>query len=311
MKVIITKPIPEEERNRYTDIEGVEVVFMDRKSLTEEIVKDAEVVMGNISRDLLAKCEKIKWLQLQSAGANLYADIPDDIILTNCAGAFGTAISEYMVAEILMVMKKLDKYLDNQRKGEWTRLGTVNTIAASTVLCVGMGNIGGEMAKRMKAFGAYVIGVQRTVHDKPDFVDELHTIEELDELLPRADIVTMSLPETSQTIHMFGERRLRLMKKDAILVNVGRGTAIVTDDLVKVLNEGHLAAACLDVTDPEPLPEGHPLWTARNAYITPHISGGENTEITERNIRERFYVNLKHYVNNEPLEHVVNKKLGY
>ena len=311
MKVIITKPIPEEEKSRYTDLEGVEVVFIDRKSLTEEIVRDAEVVMGNISRDLLAKCGKIKWLQLQSAGANLYADIPDDIILTNCAGAFGTAISEYMMAEILMVMKKLDKYLDNQRNGEWKRLGTVNTIAGSTVLCVGMGNIGGEMAKRMKAFGAYVIGVQRTVHDKPDFVDELHTIEEIDELLPRADIVTMSVPETSQTIHMIDERRLRLMKKDAILVNVGRGTAIVTDDLVKVLNEGHLAAACLDVTDPEPLPEGHPLWTARNVYITPHVSGGENTDITEKNIRERFYVNLKHYVNGEPLEHIVNKRLGY
>lgn len=311
MKVIITKRVTEEEKAGYYELKGAEYVFINRNDLTEDILEDAEVVMGNIPLDLVPSCRNLKWMQLQSAGANQYSGIDDSIILTNCAGAYGTAISEHMMAAVLMAMKKLEGYYDVQKNCEWKRLGKAKTIAGSTVLCVGMGNIGSELARRMKVFGAKVIGVQRTVHDKPDYVDELYTIDRLDKLLPEADVVTMSLPQTPLTIHMFDERRLRLMKEDAILVNVGRGTAIVTDDLVKVLNEGHLYAACLDVTDPEPLPADHPLWKARNVFITPHISAGYGAEVTEENVREIFFTNLRHYLNNEPLEHVVNKKQQY
>ncbi|MBQ3384690.1 MAG: D-2-hydroxyacid dehydrogenase [Erysipelotrichaceae bacterium] len=311
MKVIITIPVTEEQKKKYAELKDAEILFADGMTLTEEIVRDAEVIMGNIPHSLVEKCEKLRWLQLQSAGANRYTDIPEDVILTNCAGAFGTAMSEHMMAFVLMAMKRLEDYYEDQKNCIWKRLGAVGTIVGSTVLCIGMGNIGGELAKRMKAFDAYVIGVQRAAHEKPAFVDELHTIEELDELLPRADIVTLSVPHTDKTVHMIDERRLRLMKKNAILVNVGRGTAIVTDDLVRVLNEGHLAAACLDVTDPEPLPADHPLWKARNVFITPHVSAGDGTNVTVGNVSDIFYVNLRHYVNNEPLEHVVNKKQGY
>ena len=142
------------------------------------------------------------------------------------------------------------------------------------MLSVGMGAIGTSYLKKAAALGATCYGVRRTLHDQPDFVEQLVTPEGMDDLLPMMDVVALSLPGTAAVDGMFDERRLRLMKPTAILVNVGRGNSVVTEDLIRVMNSGHLKAACLDVMDPEPLPKDHPLWMTSRVYITPHISGG-------------------------------------
>jgi phosphoglycerate dehydrogenase-like enzyme len=174
-----------------------------------------------------------------------------------------------------------------------------------------MGDIGSSFAKKMNALGAEVYGVRRNVHETPDYVKAMYTMENMDEILPECDIVALSLPETAETIHLFDEARLRKMKKGAILVNVGRGTAVVTEDLLKIMKEGYLAGACLDVTDPEPLPKNHPLWNTEHVYITPHLSGRFNAEVTYDRVLNIFRTSLLHYLAGEPLDNIVNKSIGY
>ena len=173
--------------------------------------------------------------------------------------------------------------------------GTVKSIYGSTALILGLGNIGGEFAKRFKALGGHTIGVRRTDAQKPDFVDELYLMDKLEELLPRADVVALSLPETKETMKLIDAHKLARMKKGAILVNVGRGSAIDTDALRDALNSGHLSGAALDVTDPEPVPPDHPLWDTKNVLITPHISGGYNLPETYEKVFQLCADNLGRY----------------
>lgn len=310
-KVIIATPVSEDRKELFTSVKDADITFIDRSTVDAEQIKDAEVILGNLPLSLLNQCENLKWVQLDSAGANNYSSLADNVILTNASGAYGTAISEHMIGCVLMVMKNLARYLDIQKEHEFINLGSVNTVTASKVLSVGMGDIGSNFAKKMNALGAEVYGVRRGVHETPDYCKAMYTMENMDEIIGECDIVALSLPETGETVHLFDENRLRKMKKGAILVNVGRGSAIVTEDLLKVMREGYLSGACLDVTDPEPLPKNHPLWNTEHVYITPHISGRFNAAVTYDYVLNIMRTNLIHYLNNEPLEHVVNKKLGY
>ncbi len=309
--VIVATPVPENRKELFTSVKGADITFIDRTNITIDDIKDAEVILGNLPLSLVEQCENLKWIQLDSAGANTYSSLKEDIILTNASGAYGTAISEHMIGCVLMVMKNLARYLDIQKEHEFINLGSVNTISSSKVLSVGMGDIGSNFARKMNALGAEVYGVRRGVHETPDYCKAMYTMENMDEILPECDVVALSLPETEETIHLFDENRLRKMKKGAILVNVGRGSAIVTEDLLKVMREGYLAGVCLDVTNPEPLPKNHPLWNTEHVYITPHISGRFNAAVTYDFVLNILKDNLVRYLNNEPLENVVNKKLGY
>ena len=133
----------------------------------------------------------------------------------------------------------------------------------------------------------------------------------MDDLLPMMDVVALSLPGTDAVTGMFDERRLRLMKKTAIILNVGRGSAIVTDDLIRVMNDGHLMAACLDVMDPEPLPKDHPLWTTERVYITPHISGGFREGNNYETVMNVAINNVSLILQGKDPVHIVDRKLGY
>ena len=174
-----------------------------------------------------------------------------------------------------------------------------------------MGAIGSSYLRKSHALGAICYGVRRTVHDCPDFVEELVDPSGIDRLLPEMDVVALSLPGTDEVNGMFDERRLRLMKKDAIILNVGRGNSIVTQDLIRVMNEGHLRAACLDVMNPEPLPKDHPLWTTPRVYLTPHISGGFRAGINYPRVIDTAIRNLTLVLNGEPPIHIVDRTLGY
>lgn len=311
MKALFITPVEQEKRSLF-EREGLECIFTDRKNYTEEQLMEADIVFGNLPSSVFNKCPNLKWVQLNSAGAAEYSDLREDIMLTNAAGAYGTAISEHMIGCTLMVMKNLARYQEQQKERVWTNLGSVNTITASKVLSVGMGDIGSNYARKMHLLGAEVCGVRRTIHEKPDYVKEMYTLDQLDDILGNFDVVALSLPGTKETEGLFTEERLRKMKKGAILINVGRGSAIDGNALVNVMRDHHLSGACLDVTEFEPLPKNNALWTTENVYITPHISGRFNAAVTyDILMQDIFAANLDRFLKGEPLQHVVNRKLGY
>ena len=309
--------IPVEERHKeYLENKGTGCVFTytSPKAVTEEELANAQIIIGNVSAEQLAKAPKLEWFQLNSAGSDAFCKpgvLKEGVLLTNATGAYGLAISEHMLGVTLMMQKHLAEYYVNQKNHQWKDEGAVTSIYGSTTLVVGLGDIGGEYAKRMKALGSYTIGLRRTEGEKPDYLDEQHTMDDLDELLGRADIVAMVLPGGDATNHIMDERRLRLMKKGAYLINVGRGNAIDPDGLYKVLKEGHLGGCGLDVTEPEPLPADHRLWNAPNLLITPHVSGGFSLPETLEKIVGLFADNLERYFAGQPIENLVNLQTGY
>lgn len=271
-----------------------------------------DVIIGNMDPARLSQFKNLKWIQLPSAGADRYVShMPRGTVLTSASGAYGSSIAEYMIAVILNLCLKLPQYRDLQNRHLWQDAFETSTIEGSTALIVGMGNIGTEFAVRFHALGGHAIGVKRTPAEKPECLDELHTSEDLDSLLPRADVVALCLPSTRETQQMFGTKEFGLMKPGAFLVNVGRGTAVDTNALCAALKSGKLGGAALDVVDPEPLPEDHPLWDFPNVLITPHVSGGWNVPRNFAKIMVIVRENLTSYSSGRPLRNVIDSKTQY
>ena len=277
-------------------------------------VADVDVIIGNVPGVLLLYAKKLKWFQLNSAGADMYCKpglLPEGVVLTNATGAYGTSIAEHMVAMVLTLFRDFHVYSRQQTAHYWKPHGTTRMILGSTTLCVGLGDIGTNFCRRMHALGSYTVGVKRRPSEKPEGVDELWLTDHLDELLPRADIVALSLPGTSQTNHILTRERLRKCKKDAIVLNVGRGSCIDTEALIEALQEGEIGGAALDVLEKEPLPADSPLWDMENVFITPHTAGGCNLRLAVENIVAIASRNLIAYQKGEPLENVVDPAIGY
>lgn len=316
-KVIVTIPAEDRHKEYLERIgAGCEFFYTSASAITGDQIREADIIIGNADPALLKEAEKLQWLQLNSAGSDNYCApgvLRPGTVLTNATGAYGLAISEYMVGMSFLLQNKFYRYYRNQMNHQWKDEGNVTSIWGSTTLAVGLGDIGGEYAKRMKALGSRTIGVRRTKGEKPEYLDEIHTTEELDQLLPRADFVALSLPNTPYTFHLMDERRLRLMKPGAYLLNVGRGSAIDGDALCKVLEEGHLGGCCVDVTDPEPLPQEHPLWDAPRMVITPHISGQYHLAETFERIVRIAGENLEKFLagNINEMRNLVDFQTGY
>ena len=311
-KVIITGKHTKESIQRYQNLPDAEVVFCEEPStLDQEELQDVELFAGAVTPALVAKMPKLRFVQLYSAGANRYAWLPEHIVLANAYGAYGDSIAEHMLTTTLMAMKRMPEYFEGQKKKEWNLLKDIDRFEGSNILSVGMGAIGTAYAKKASALGAICYGVRRTIHDQPSFIKQLVTLADMDDLLPQMDVVALSLPGTEDVKGLFDYRRLSLMKKNAILINVGRGNSVVTDDLIRIMNEGHLKAACLDVMDPEPLPKDHPLWTAPRVYLTPHISGGYRAGVNYERVNDVVIQNLTLVLQGKDPIHIVDKKLGY
>jgi len=312
MKVLVVVPTSEKHR-AWLEAAAPDAEFIYNEAPTRAEIAQADVILGNAAPSMISPEDKLQWLQTNSAGVDGYLDgcLPKNAVLTNATGAYGLAISEYMLAVWLEQMKKLHTYRDVQHTSTWKDLGPVTSAWESTVLVLGLGDIGGEFAKRAKALGAYVIGVRRKGTDKPDYVDELILTEKLDEYLPKADCVAITLPGTKETKGMFDAARLAKMKDGAVLLNVGRGMIVDGDALYAALESGKLSGAALDVTDPEPLPAEHPLWLQENCVITPHISGGFHLEETHDRIIRIMAENLRAFCAGKPLRNVVDFETGY
>lgn len=320
MKIIVTPPFTEEQRKRIQEAAGPDQpVFRLKSEITEELLSDADVILGNLdSPSQVCWAHNLKWLQLNNAGTEGYCEpglLPEGAVLTNATGAYGLAISEHMIACLFMLRKKLNLYYEDQLRREWRREGHVGVVQGTTVLVIGLGDIGRTFAQKMKALGCYTIGIRRRVSEKTvsedTAVDEIYGMDELDGLLPRADVVALSLPGNASTYHVLNRERIALLSSNALVLNVGRGTAVDTDALSDALYAGKIAGAALDVTDPEPLPADHPLWSAPGALITPHISGGYSLPETLARICDIFAENLERFRKGEPLRNVVDMGTGY
>ena len=294
------------------------VLFFDNEKelLKSKDYENIEIIFGEPEYSTIHFMKNLRWIQMTWAGANKYTsapDFPDHIILTSASGAYGCVISEYIVSGILALYKNLFSYRTQMKSGGWNQIEGDDTLEGKRVLILGTGNIGQETAKKLKCFGSYTVGICRTPSNKQLPFDELYTIDSIDTQLQSADVVIITLPGTAETTGMFDAERIKKMKANAILVNVGRGFVVNTDALTNALQKGLLRGAVLDVTDPEPLPEKHPLRSMENVLLTPHISGigwGENM-FTRKRILDIFCENIKRDSDNEPKKNIIDFSKGY
>lgn len=293
------------------------ITYRSSDTLTPEDVQVADVIFGNVPAGMLHFAENLRWMHLTSAGTDGYLDlIGKGILLTNGTGAYNDSIAEFMLGLTLALCNRLPVYAQHQQKHLWLRDGWSRTVMGSTVVVLGCGNIGTAYARRMHALGAHVIGVRRTAVTPPEGVDELVGMDRADEVLPRADIVAMVMPNTPETVGFMDARRISLMKDGALLINVGRGNALDPEALNAALTSGKLDGAGLDVAYLEPLPRDDELWDAPNLLITPHVAGGwklggESSEHMIAPVFKVFRENLSAYLEGRELPNTVDPRTGY
>ncbi|MBE6969303.1 MAG: D-2-hydroxyacid dehydrogenase [Ruminococcaceae bacterium] len=313
--VLCLLPVEERHRNKLEAAgRGCRFVYAAPETVTTEEIHSAEIILGLPPVARMNAPEKLEVLQSCYAGVDPYLKpgvLREGTLLLNSTGAYSQAVAEHGLACTLTLLKKLHLYRDAQRQKNWTDFGTVSSLADATVLVVGLGDIGGYYAALVKALGAYVIGVKRRPSAKPDGVDELYTMEALDELLPRADVIFSVLPGTDATFHMYTAERFERMKNTAVFINCGRGSAVESAVLLEALRSGAIACAAVDVTEPEPLPVDSPLWQLDNLLITPHISGQNHLPVTFERVVNIAAENLRRYLAGEELVNVVDWKTGY
>jgi len=316
IQVAVTQEMIEPHKSALIDLCAgpCELHFVNSIDEVGDIIGDLQVILGSVPADaaLFQRAKNLKWMHCGSAGVDVYLDIfkKNGAILTNSSGAYGQGISEYLIAYTLVIMKKLREYVYAQERRDWRSYGIVKTIEGSRVTVVGIGNLGGNFARKMHLLGAYVTGVKQFPAEKPDYLDELYTVDKLDKALEGADVVALCLPNTPKTTGIMSRDRIYAMKQDAILLNVGRGFAIDQAALTDALNEKRIYAG-LDVTTPEPLPPDNPLWKCENLFLTPHISGGPSSSYAPEFISSIIVRNMAAYLEGRPLENVVDLDKGY
>ncbi len=267
--------------------------------------------------DFLAAASQLVWAQSPSAGVAWLLEREgilerDEIVVTNMQGIHGPAIAEHVFGMLLTLTRDISYHQQAERRGEWNRRGSGReaiTLSGRTMLVVGLGGIGSEVARRAKGFDMEVLATRRSPTDPPAYVDRLGTAADLEAMLPLADVVVLCVPLTDETEGMMNERTLGLMKPGAYLVNIARGKVVDTDALVGALESGRIAGACLDVTEPEPLTAGHPLWSMPNVVITPHVAS--RGALTGERRAALLEANLRRFGAGEPLLNVVDKAAGY
>ena len=313
--ILVTIPLNESHKERIDVIaQDCFIQYSSQKEVTEDQIAKANVIIGNVPAKMIKASKKLELIQLESAGADAYISpgiLSNSTILCNATGAYNRSVSEHAVALTLMLMKKLYLYRDVQKKRFWKDCGTVISPVDSTVLVVGLGEIGLQYAKTMKSMGSYIIGVKRRPGTCPDGIDELAQTDAIDRVLPRADVIFSILPNTKETLHFYSQERFALMKNSALFINCGRGDAVESNILLKALQDGEIAAAAIDVTEPEPLPSDHPLWDQDNVIITPHVAGGYHLQHTLDCIVDIACENLEHWKNGEEYRNVVDYETGY
>ena len=277
---------------------------------------DYEVIYAPPSRELLRAATSLRWYCCCFAGVDNILDDSlyhsPDILLTNASGAYGLTISEHIIMVTLMLLRQMPQCMEDMRQHRWNSIPSMRSLCGSAVTVWGTGDIGTNFAMRAKAMGASpVCGVRRT--DKPcgSAFDRVYTSRQLPEILPQTEILVMALPATAETAGALSRERIAMLPENALVINVGRGSAVDQEALMEALNHERIAGAALDVVTPEPLPDDHPLWNTKNLLLTPHISGQASLpETVDRNVA-LFCADLKNYAAGRPLKNLVDRRIGY
>ena len=297
------------------EIEGVELIVAPTAEDAIRLATDIDAAIDYCSKPFIDAAPKLRWIQMLSTGVN---SAPFDllrergIVLTN-AGVYGPNMADHTMAFMLMLSRQIPQILRRQATVGWLRkdmpVPDPGELDGQTLLIIGLGGIGLETAKRAAAFGMHIIGTRRHPERQAPFVDELHPIEALDDLLPRADWINVSVPYTADTVDLIGDREFGLMRSGVHILCLTRGGIINTDALLRALESDKVAGAGLDVTDPEPLPDDHPLWNYSNVIITPHASG--QSEAAHRRLGELVVDNANRFLEDQPLRNIVDLDLRY
>lgn len=279
-------------------------------------LKTANIILGEPRNGDFAFCEQLEWMQSPSSGVNYYVEggcFPKTAMLSCMTGGYGNILAEHLLAMVLSLCRRLPEYQEQQKQHLWQLRKFDKQLEGSTLLILGAGDIGTTVARWMRPMVGRIIGVRRTPREFPDCYDEMITLEQLDAYLGEADILVCALPHTPETIHLLNENRLRKMKKDAVLVNGGRGSLIDQEALLRVMSEGWFWGVGLEVTSPEPLPPEHPLWEQPRVLITPHAAGNSFApgSALERKIWDFLIENLRHYLKGNSPRNLVDFSTGY
>jgi phosphoglycerate dehydrogenase-like enzyme len=315
LKVIIPTTNPDQLSELQAAVPGAELVQCHNEGETLERVIDADALYGFITPRVIRAGKSLRWVQQPSAGVEHLMKIPElvqsDIILTNMQRAYAPEIADQAIGYLLAFTRSLAHFVRTQPSQEWRSSApgvVLDELMGKTLLVVGLGGIGTEIARRAAAFGMRVVATDPKVLERPLYVDELHKPSAFHALLPQADVVASAVPLTNVSRKMIGAKEFGMMKPGVILVNVSRGGVVDTQALIDALDRKQVAAAGLDVTDPEPLPKGHALWS-RNVIITPHSAG--QSPGGERRRHEVMCENLRRFASGEMLLNIVDKSVGY
>ena len=274
-------------------------------------IEVADAAYGYVPPDLFASAKGLRWIQCHAAGPDpsFYHEalVGSDVVVTNFRGIYHDNVGHHAMALLLALARRFYRYTPQQSGRQWRPAEAAVHLPDSSVVLVGVGGIGSEVASLCKAFGMNTIGVDPRLKEGPQYLDELHPPELLDDVLPRADFVVITTPDTPQTRGMMNARRFRLMKPSSFLINVGRGVCVVLEDLVAALDTGEIAGAGLDVFEVEPLPSDHPLWTTPGVLIPPHIASRDAPHVPERRT-QLFIENCRRFGMGESLVNVVDKR---
>ena len=288
---------------------------LDQFEEAKACVQHCEVLYAHSPELLRTAPASLKWYCCSFAGIDPYCKDPTLFANPNClmtnSNVYGVTIAEHVVMVTLMLLRRMPEYEAVVRGHGWSNQLAVRSIRDNTFTILGTGDIGVNAAERLRGMGAaHILGLSRSGRPHPAF-DEVRPIADLDAVLPQTKILIMGLPSTPETYHILNRERIALLSADAIVINVGRGTAVEQAPLIEALNSGRLAGAALDVMDPEPLPKDDPLWDARNIILTPHVSGNMTLGYTcDRNV-ELFCADLRNYAAGHPLRGLVDRKRGY
>jgi len=282
-----------------------------------DFFEDADVLLGMCTDASLKAGKNLRYILNYTAGVDRCTRSPlalqRNLLVTNMKRIYGPGIAEHTIAMMYGLTRKLHVWHEEQLEKSWNRSAVKRTdmweVQGRTMLVVGLGGIGTEIARRASALGMKVIATRNSSRKGPAFVSYVGLTDELQKLAAQADVVVNATPLTPKTKGLFNKTFFTKMKKGGYFINVGRGKSVVTNDLVEALKSGHVGGAALDVMDPEPLPKNHPLWAAPNVILTPHISSGSDAQMN------RFWLlvreNLRRYVNGEKMLNVVDLKKGY
>jgi D-3-phosphoglycerate dehydrogenase len=316
VRIVLCYPVEPQHLNQIAEAApGAEIVDAGQHRIADEIL-NADIYCGHakvvpIPWDEVVRRRHLQWIQSSAAGMDhclVPSVVESGITVTSASGVLADQVTEHTLALMTGLCRSLPVFFRAQQKREFIRRPT-RDLHGTTVGIVGFGGNGRRLAEVLRTLKVRMLATDMFPVDKPEYVEALLPPERLDEILPQVDFLVLATPLTNQTRGMIDRRALELMKRDAFLVNMARGPLVVEQDLVEVLESGHLAGAAMDVTEVEPLPPASKLWELPNVIITPHVGGQSRTRIED--MTNFFCENLRRWQSGRPLANLIDKRLGF